>query len=170
MYKLGVKLRRFENEDARDVCDIVRRGQMVEYDRGETRQEIDDLCYRHGESWVMDQAKNNYMFVLTMHSSQESDMEQIEGCGEICIEEKKPRTGLISAVSVVPEYRYLGLGRMIMETLEAVARQLNLEKVELQAPVTSCGFYKIMGYVCRGTENEEDTCRFCRMEKALTEG
>ncbi len=169
MYRLGIKLRRFENADARDVSDMVRRGHMVEYGEGQTRQKIDSLSYQHGESWYVDEAKNNYMFVLTMRSYGTWDLEQIEGCGAICVEDSKPQTGLITTVSVMPEYRYLGLGRMIMDTLEKVARQLHLTKVELRSPVTSCGFYEILGYTCRETINEKDPGGFYRMEKVLTE-
>ncbi len=170
MHRLGVRLRRFENADARDVSDMVRRGHMVGDSAICTRQEVDDLCFHHSEAWAIDMAKNNYMFVLTMLDPDVQERERIEGCGAVCVADEKQKTGRISTISVMPEYRCLGLGRMIIETLESVARKLDLEKVELSTTALSCGFYEILGYDCRGMVEEEDGDRYYQMEKILMNG
>ncbi len=170
MQELGVKLRRFEDADAADVCDMVRRGHMSGSVPGQTRQKIDDLYMRHGQAWAVDVAKHTYMVVLTMRDENVRHSERIEGCGAIGIKEQDPQTGWITALSVMPEYRYLGLGRMIMEALEAVARQLNLKKVELNASAPSYGFYEILGYDCRGEEPKYTETGIFQMEKILSEG
>ncbi len=170
MQKLGVKLRRFEETDARDVSDMVRRGHLAGDAPGSSRLEIDDLYMQHGQTWAINEAKNNYMFVLTMQDEQVQDIERIEGCGAIGIEDTDPQTGRITDLSVMPEYRSMGLGRMILETLEMVARELNLTKVELQTTALSCGFYEILGYDCSEEEPEYTETGLYRMEKVLSEG
>ncbi len=170
MQELGVKLRRFEDADAADVCDMVRRGHMSGSVPGQTRQKVDDLCMQHGQAWTLDVAKHSYMFVLTLRDENVLRHERIEGCGAIGIREQDPQTGWILALSVMPEYRYLGLGRMIMEALENVARELNLKKVELNASEPSCGFYQILGYDCSKEESKYTETGLYRMEKILSEG
>ncbi len=170
MQELGVKLRRFQETDARDVSDIVRRGHLAGEASGRTRLEIDDLYMQHGQAWAINEAKDKYMLVLTMQDEEGQDIERIEGCGAIGVTDTDCRTGQITDISVMPEYRYMGLGRMILETLEMVARELNLTKVELQTTALSCGFYEILGYDCSEDEQEFTETGLYRMEKILSEG
>ena len=80
--------------------------------------------------------------------------------------------GEITRVYVDPEWQGRGLGLAIMRVLEARARELGLEEVELYAAVGSRTFHDLLGYVV--TKEGEADCgegqvlKYYRMAKRLT--
>ena len=55
-------------------------------------------------------------------------------------------------VAVLPEYRGLGLGQLLMEGLETEARQRGCTEVRLGAQVSAISFYERLGYQVEGEE------------------
>lgn len=80
--------------------------------------------------------------------------------------------GEITRVYVGPEWQGRGLGLAIMRGLEARARELGLEDVELYATIGSRTFYDRLGYVVtrEGVADcgEGQVLKYYRMAKRLT--
>lgn len=73
----------------------------------------------------------------------------------------------IERVAVVPSYRGTGLGRMLMDTLEAEARQAGFRTAKLNAQTHAQGFYERMGYQPLGPVFVEAGIEHIAMEKRL---
>ena len=65
------------------------------------------------------------------------------------------RWGQIGRMAVLAAHRKHGLGRSILEFLEAEARRRGLDGIKLHAQVHAYGFYEGMGYVKVGEPFEE---------------
>lgn len=53
-------------------------------------------------------------------------------------------------IAVLEESRGLGIGRALLESIEAVARTKGLDSIRLNAQVQAAGFYEKLGYVASG--------------------
>lgn len=70
-------------------------------------------------------------------------------------------------IAVLEKYRGKGLGRMIMENLEAKVRELGGTSVELSAQLDKKGFYKRCGYKPRGEVYNDEHCPHIDMVEEL---
>ena len=71
---------------------------------------------------------------------------------------------------VLPGCQGRGVGRKLLETLEADAIFLRAERVELSSSVTAHGFYKKLGYAYMRGSGEADEHGSVWMEKRRTPG
>ena len=77
------------------------------------------------------------------------------------------RRMMIGRVVVLPEYRHLGICRMVVSECEAWAEELGYEKTVVDSRKNKVGFYEQLLYeVCREAVDGE-TFRCIRMEKVL---
>lgn len=77
------------------------------------------------------------------------------------------RDGTIGRVALLPTTRGHGLGRVLMEAVEGLARAQGLSRVHLHAQVHVMGFYERLGYRKHGEVFLEAGILHCEMEKAL---
>ena len=75
----------------------------------------------------------------------------------------------IQRVAVSPEHRGEGLGRLVMQGLEAVARDQGARTAKLASQVDAVGFYEHLGYVTYGEPFVEADILHRWMRKALEE-
>ncbi|MDF1563149.1 MAG: GNAT family N-acetyltransferase [Deltaproteobacteria bacterium] len=75
--------------------------------------------------------------------------------------------GRIGRMAVVSYSRGKGIGRMILEALEAEARTREMTGIKLHAQIHAMGFYEAMGYVRCGEEFEEAGIPHCEARKEL---
>ncbi|KIU53495.1 GCN5 family acetyltransferase [Pseudomonas putida] len=75
-----------------------------------------------------------------------------------CIEGEPVATGMldvnareIGAIFVLPGYKQQGLGKQMLAFLEALARNLGLAQVNLDATLNAAAFYRQCGYVGEAT-------------------
>ncbi len=144
--RLSVAIRRYQDTDARDVFAIVRRGQKDADVRTYGRRRMEELSYHNEELRRYQHDPSTHMYVLTLHDPEDPKMERIEGCGAIALTKTGDGIGEITGISVLPEFQRLGLGRMLMETLEADARERKLTRLVLKAAEAAYGFYEILGF------------------------
>ena len=57
-----------------------------------------------------------------------------------------PGYGLVSTVFVLPEYQGKGVGRMLMESVEGMARNSGSAVLVLESSISACGFYRGLGF------------------------
>lgn len=77
------------------------------------------------------------------------------------------RWGHVGRMAVLVSHRKQGIGRRILEALEAEARARGLDGLVLHAQVYAHGFYKKMGYEDWGTIFEEAGIPHIQMRKRL---
>ena len=77
------------------------------------------------------------------------------------------RRMMIGRVVVLPEYRRLGFGTMVVSECEDWAEELFYEKAVVESRENKVGFYEQMGYEVCGEAVDGETFRCVRMEKDL---
>lgn len=73
----------------------------------------------------------------------------------------------IGRVAVVKAYRGMELGALVMQKLEAEAKQQNFDRISLSAQVQARGFYEKLGYTGFGEIYLDEFCPHIAMEKVL---
>jgi predicted GNAT family N-acyltransferase len=73
--------------------------------------------------------------------------------------------GKLERICITKEYRKYGLGRVIIESLEEIARQAGTTRYKLHAQVQASGFYKKLGYTETSDIFDEDGIPHVIMEK-----
>ncbi len=73
----------------------------------------------------------------------------------------------VGRVALLPGFRGLGLGRILMEETEAKAAWLGAGRTGLSAQVQASGFYRQLGYLPAGEEYLDEHCPHIWMEKPL---
>ena len=76
-------------------------------------------------------------------------------------------TVMIGRVVVLPEYRRLGIGSMVVHACEEWAEELYYAKAVVESRENKVAFYEQMGYEISGDPVDGDTFRCDRMEKDL---
>ncbi len=74
---------------------------------------------------------------------------------------------MIGRVVVLPEYRHLGIGTMVVTECEAWAEELGFLRSVVESRDNKTGFYAQLGYEISGEALQGDTFRCIRMEKDL---
>ena len=77
------------------------------------------------------------------------------------------RRVMIGRVVVLPEYRRLGIGTMVVSECEAWAEELGFCTAVVESRENKVGFYEQMLYEVRGETVEGETFRCVKMEKDL---
>jgi predicted GNAT family N-acyltransferase len=65
------------------------------------------------------------------------------------------RIGKVERVAVLDDYRGTGVGRALMDALEAHGRERGFDEFYLHSQTTAAGFYATLGYEREGEEFEE---------------
>ena len=74
---------------------------------------------------------------------------------------------MLGRVVVLPEYRRMGIGTMVVRACEEWAEELGFEKAALESRDNKIEFYEKLGYRITGETVEGETFRCIKMEKAL---
>ena len=77
------------------------------------------------------------------------------------------RSVMIGRVVVLPEYRHLGIGTMVVRECEEWAEELGYSKAVVESRDNKIGFYQQMDYEICGEMKDGGTFRCIRMEKDL---
>lgn len=83
------------------------------------------------------------------------------------LREHEPGTAKVERVAVVADRRGEGLGRAMMDVVEARARDAGYDEVLLHAQVPVVDFYERLGYAVEGEEFEDAGIPHRRMRKQL---
>lgn len=93
------------------------------------------------------------------------DEEQLEGC--CLLTEVEPSTVKLRQMAVLYGLQGKGIGRVLMNFAENVARDAGYKKLTMHARKTAIGFYEKLGYTTCSDEFEEVTVPHFEMEKIL---
>lgn len=75
--------------------------------------------------------------------------------------------GKLERICVIIDYRKYGLGKLVVEGLEKLAREKGIKKTKLHAQVQAKGFYEKVGYIQVSEEFMEENIRHIAMTKDL---
>jgi N-acetylglutamate synthase-like GNAT family acetyltransferase len=73
-----------------------------------------------------------------------------ELAGVVKLFEREPGVGQFSHIAVSEKYQHHGIGRLLVETVEAKAREMRYRKMGTLTRVTATGFYERCGYIPQG--------------------
>jgi len=153
-----MKIRRFEEKDAKKVSELIvetlQKTNIKDYSADSIENHVNNFQPEH----VLERASWTHFYVA-------EEKGNIIGCGAIApywdkIDESSLFTNFIS-----PEHQGKGIGRKIIETLEKDKYFLRAKRIEIPASITAVAFYKKMGYNCKNRVNRADDEGIVRMEK-----
>lgn len=101
----------------------------------------------------------------TTHLYVVRDGQRIIGCGGITGYRGSTTESYLQSVFVLPEYQGQGLGKRIMDALEADEYFERAWRTELAASITAVGFYRQLGYTFINGISVPDEYGVIRMEK-----
>ncbi|AKG74635.1 GNAT family N-acetyltransferase [Salinicoccus halodurans] len=155
-----IKSRRFVNEDAKAVSDLVRRTLKETNIKDYSKEYIEDDVKQMDKNFFIERAKftNCYVFV-------NENIGEIIGVGSIGSYWGSETESSLFTIFVSPDYQGMGIGKKIMETLESDEYFLRSKRVEIPASITALTFYQKMGYDFKNGVNEVDEEGLYRLEK-----
>ncbi|RFM29709.1 GNAT family N-acetyltransferase [Deminuibacter soli] len=94
------------------------------------------------------------------------DDDKMEGC--CMLTDNGDKSARLRQMAVLSGLQGKGLGRVLMQFAENIARDRGFRKIIMHARKTAVGFYEKLGYQVVGEEYEEVTVPHYTMEKILT--
>ena len=153
-----VKARRFKPEDALQVSALIAKTMQTSNSKDYPPEVIAELIAHFTPEKVIERASWTHFYVMC-----NGDM--IVGCGAIGPYWGKEDESSLFTVFVLPEYQGRGVGRKLIETLEADEYALRAKRIEIPASITACDFYRKMGYTFKGGIDIPDAEGLFRLEK-----
>ena len=143
-------IRLFKSEDAIEVAELVAETLKVSNSKDYSPEYINGNITSHSADVLIERAKEGHMYVVC-------DKGRIVGCGAIAGSWGSQTESNLLTIFVLPEYQGKGIGRKIIETLEADEYALRAKRIEIPAGMVAIPFYKKMGYEHKnGVLNYED--------------
>lgn len=149
-------IRKFRKEDARQVCNLLRKSQREVLSNHYRKEVIDMFCKRITQKRMIERAKEQEIFVAAE--------------GKIVLGVNGLSGNEVRRFHVLPSYHGKGIGRRLMENIERIARTRGIKKLIVKSSINAEGFYKKMGFKrVRKTMEVLDNIRFPEilMEKKL---
>ena len=146
-------IRRFRPEDAEETSRMIAAALRETNGPDYPAEEIEALAAFYSPAGVLRRAGESHMYVACEDGA-------VSGCNG------SERESCIMSLFVLPGCQGRGVGRKILETLEADGIFLRAERVELGSSITAHGFYQKMGYTdLSGGSGEPDAGGTVLMEK-----
>jgi N-acetylglutamate synthase-like GNAT family acetyltransferase len=151
-------IRRFRQEDAEEVSALIIKTLRETNSRDYSAEYIENYVKVLAPEDIIKRASWTHFYVLCKE-------ETIIGCGAIGPYWGKEDESCLFTIFVLPEYQGKGIGRKIIETLEADAYALRAKRIEIPASITACAFYRKMGYGYKNGIDTVDAELLYRLEK-----
>ncbi|MBO4746649.1 MAG: GNAT family N-acetyltransferase [Clostridiales bacterium] len=153
-----MNIRRFTNEDAKSVSDLIRNTIKISNAKDYPEDIIELLDQTETPEHVIERAGWTHFYVV------EEDG-KIIGCGAIGPFWGKEDESSLFTIFVDPDYQGKGIGRSIVETLETDEFFLRAKRIEIPASITGVPFYRKLGYDYKDGITEPDDEHIIRLEK-----
>ena len=156
---MSITIRRFTEADAPAVAALIVRTIQISNAKDYSAQDIEALVRKHTPEHVIERASWTHFYVAC------ADGGAIVGCGAIGPYWGKADESCLFTIFVDPDRQGTGIGRRIIEALEADEFFLRARRVEIPASITGCGFYRKMGYDYKDGVDVPDAEGLFRLEK-----
>lgn len=147
-------IRRLEERDAEAVSALIHETMQI----SNSRDYPPELLRGIPPEKVIERSGWTHFYVV-------EDGERIIGCGAIGPYWGKEDESSFFTIFVHPDYQGRGIGRRIVETLEADEFALRAKRIEIPASITGLPFYQKMGYTFKPGHEEPDEELIYRLEK-----
>ena len=153
-----MEIRRLREEDAAEVSALIaetlRTTNIKDYSAEYIENDIKVLQPQN----ILERASWAHFYVFCEDG-------KMVGCGAIGPFWGKTDESSLFTVFVLPEYQGRGIGRKIIQTLEADEYFLRAKRIEIPASITATPFYRKMGYDYKNGITEPDAEGLLRLEK-----
>ncbi|MHB8962940.1 MAG: GNAT family N-acetyltransferase [Saccharofermentanales bacterium] len=156
------ELKSFDESDASDISALICRNFNEVSIRDYPAEEIRLLCERHTKEHILRLSRERVFLVAFDAGLIVGAAALLEGPDGF-----PPGYGLVTTVFVLPEYHGKGVGKLLMESIECMARESGIEVLALESSITAHGFYHTLGFtdeVCTARKVADD---LFYMEKLL---
>ena len=150
--------RAFQKEDATEVSALITKTLRITNSKDYALEYIENDVAQFTPEKVVERASWTHFYVFC-------DGDRIIGCGAIGPYWGKEDESSLFNIFVLPEYQGKGVGRKIIETLEADEYALRAKRIEIPASITACAFYRKLGYQYRNGIDSVDAEQLYRLEK-----
>ena len=127
-----MRIRKFRNQDAKQVCNVLRRSQKEVLSKYYKKVIIDTFCKRITQKRMIQRAKEQEIFVAV-------EGKRVLGINGLIGNE-------IRRFHVLPNYHGKGVGKLLMQNVERIARERGIRKLIVKSSINAEGFYKKMGF------------------------
>ncbi len=155
---MSLAIRRFEEKDADAVSRLIIRTLREVNVRDYSEDYIEKTVSEMTPDGIKKRASWTHFYVAC-------DTEKIIGCGAIGPYWGKEDESSFFTIFVLPEEQGKGVGRRIIETLEADEYFLRARRVEIPASITACDFYRKFGFDYKNGVDQPDDEGLIRLEK-----
>lgn len=153
-----ITARRFETADAQEVSVLIIKTLRTTNIKDYSPEYIEKDVAQFTPELVIERASWTHFYVFY-------DGGKIVGCGAIGPYWGSETESSLFNIFVLPEYQGNGVGRKIIETLEADEYALRAKRIEIPASITACAFYRKMGYQYKNGIDAVDAEQLYRLEK-----
>ncbi|MGN1102150.1 MAG: GNAT family N-acetyltransferase, partial [Huintestinicola sp.] len=157
-----ISIRKFRKGDEFAVSDVICTTLSVSNSKDHSAEFIEESMKNHSPQLIDLRASESHFYVVL-------DGKKIIGCGGIKGYWDSETESYIVSVFVLPEYQGRGIGRKIIETLEADEFFLRAWRTEIGSSLTAVDFYLKMGYKYKNGVTSPDEYGVIRLEKIIDE-
>lgn len=154
----AVTLRRFESGDEWAVSEVICTTLAISNRRDYSPGFIEESIRSHTPEAVAAIAAEAHFYVAV-------DGETIIGCGGITGYRGSTGESYLTSIFVLPDEQGRGVGRRIVEALEADEYFLRAWRTEVGSSLTAVPFYRRLGYAFKDGVEEADEYGVVRLEK-----
>lgn len=155
---MDIEFRRFRDEDAEMISNIVRRNFMEVNIRDYDEDSMNALSDVYDADKIRQIASYANMYVAIVDG-------HIVGTGSISSFWGSKDESILLTIFVVPELQGYGIGKLIINTLEDDELFLRARRIEIPSSITAMKFYKKFGYDYKDGNKELDEEGHFRLEK-----
>ena len=127
-----IEIRKFKDENALEVSDLIRKTLYEENSKYYPKSVIKFMVSEFTPKFLVELSKEREFFVAN---------EKSKIIGTITLIKD-----YIGTVFVNPDYLYKGIGTKLMETIENLAKERKIEKLRLNSSINAVDFYEKLGY------------------------
>lgn len=156
--KSCVTSHRFKDYDAKEVSNLIIRNFLEVNSKDYGLSAMQELAKQYTVEKVLQTASYAHMYVFRWKN-------QIVGVGSISSFWGSETESILLTIFALPEFHGMGIGRVIMNTLEKDELFMRASRVEIPASITAIGFYRKFGYDYKNGTKELDEEGHYRLEK-----
>lgn len=153
-----VTLRKFRKGDEFAVSDVICTTLAISNRKDYSPEFIEENIKSHSSEVIAERAKDAHFYVAC-------DGDKVIGCGGITGYWGSNEESYLISIFVLPDYQGKGLGRRIVETLEADEYFRRAWRTEVGSSLTAVSFYRKMGYEYKNGITDADKYGVVRLEK-----
>ena len=127
-----IEIRKFKDDDALEVSDLIRRTLIEENSKFYPKSVIEYMCNEFSPKFLIELSKEREFFVA---------IEKSKLIGTITFIKD-----YIGTVFVNPDYHCKGIATKLMDTIENLAKQRKIKKLRLESSINAVNFYEKLGY------------------------